>query len=160
MVSPRRYGRLDSVKRTRTFDHARLRHPAGPRAICDDIVLYVWNEVVVFVVLILAAEALTDGLLVDHKLDGLDPLDHLVTQLILDPKPERGAVDQAERLIIHLVCQDALGMERVLDRLRVIIRTRVQALAKRVENDPPDLGVRLDQLDEPGDRHAPPLRDG
>ena len=65
---------------------------------------YVWNKVVVFVVLILAAEAQTDGLLVDHELDGLDPLDHLVTQLILDPKPERSAVDQGERLRIHLVC--------------------------------------------------------
>src|SRR6516225_3204751 len=122
MVSPRRYGRLGSVKRTRTFDYARLRRPAGPRAICDDIVLYVWNEVVVFVVLILATEALTDGLLVDHKLDGLDPLDHLVTQLILDPESERGAVDQAERLVIHLVRQDALGMERILEGLRVIVR--------------------------------------
>src|SRR5262249_40294911 len=105
MVSPRRYVRLGSVKRTRTFDYARLRHPAGPRAICDDIALYVWNEVVVFVVLILAAEAQTDGLLVDHELDRLDPLDHLVTQLILDPKPERSAVDYAERLVIHLVGQ-------------------------------------------------------
>src|SRR6516165_785663 len=114
------------------------------------IMLYVWNEVIVFVILILAAEAQTDRLLVDHKLDGLDPLDHLVTQLILDPKPERSAVDQGERLIIHLVCQDALGVERILEGLRVIVRPRVQALAIRVENDPRDLGVRLDQLDNLG----------
>src|SRR5262249_8654696 len=122
--------------------------------------LYVWNEVVVFVILILAAIALADGLLVDHELDGLDPLDHLVTQLILDPESERSAVDYSERLIIHLICQDTLGMKRILEGLRVIVWAWVQALAKRVENDPPDLGVRLDQLDEPGDRHAPPLRDG
>src|SRR5262249_34266068 len=125
MVSPRRYGRLGSVKRTRTFDHARLRHPVGPRAICDDFVLYVWNEVVVFVILVLAAEALTDGFLVDRKLDGLDPLDHLVTQLILDPESERGAVDEGERLIIHLVCENALGVERIPKGLRVIVRPRV-----------------------------------
>src|SRR6516165_9466538 len=129
MVSPRRYERLDSVKRTRTFDHARLRHPAGPRAVCDDIVLYVWNEVIVFVVLILAAVAQTDGLLVDHELDGLDPLDHLVTQLILDAESKRSAVDRRERPVVHLVRQDTLGVERILHRLRVVVRPRVQALA-------------------------------
>src|SRR6516225_3794380 len=108
MVSPRKYGRLGRVKQTCTFDHASLRHPAGRLALCDHIMLYIWDEVVVFVILILAAVAQTDGLLVDHELDGLDPLDHLVTQLILDPEPERGAVDQGERLVIHFVCQDAL----------------------------------------------------
>src|SRR5215469_12012535 len=133
--------------------------PLG-RGLYAIIMLYVWNEVVVFVILILATEALTDRLLVDHELDGLDPLDHLVTQLILDPESERGAVDQAERLVIHLVCQDALGVERIPEGLRVIVRPRVQALAKRVENDPRDLGVRLDQLHEPGERHAAPLSDG
>src|SRR6516165_4278298 len=160
MVSPRRNGSLGSVERTRTLDYARLRHPAGPLAVCDHIMLYVRNEVVVFVVLILAAEAQTDGPLADHELDGLDPLDHLVTQLILDPKPERGAVNDGERLIIHLICQDTLGMKRILEGLRVIVWAWVQALAKRVEDDPRDLGVRLDQLDETGDRHVPPLRDG
>src|SRR5262245_27739006 len=98
--------------------------PLGRGLYAIIIILYVWNEVVVVVVLILAAVALADGFLADHELDGLDPLDHLVTELILDPKPERSAVNDGEPLIIHLVGQDALGMERILERLRVIVWAR------------------------------------
>src|SRR5208337_2100068 len=71
-----------------------------------------------------------------ETVDGLDLhhiLGHLVAELTFDPKPERRAVLDLERRIVHLVGEDRLRVKRVdkVDRL-VITAGVVERLLERV----------------------------
>src|ERR1035437_8971394 len=84
----------------------------------------------VLVVLGVAAFALVDRPHTLDELDRLDPFDHLEAELILDPKPQRRPVQMVQRLVVHLVSQQSLWMQSVLDREAVVIlaarETRVE----------------------------------
>jgi hypothetical protein len=51
-----------------------------------------WEQVEIFVVFVFAALAKTDGFPGLNELDPLDPFDHLVAKLVLDPEPQRSPV--------------------------------------------------------------------
>src|SRR5581483_1183036 len=57
----------------------------------------------VFVVLVVAALPLADGLATLDEFDRPNPLHHLEAELVLDPQPQRRPVQLAQRLVIHLV---------------------------------------------------------
>ena len=113
-------------------------------------------------VLGVAAFALVDRLDVLDELDRLDPLDHLEAELILDTQPQRGSVQMIERLVVHLVRQQCLRVQSVLDREAVVIlaardaRAERDALAKRVEDDRLRIGSRPDQFHQFRQRQSAP----
>jgi hypothetical protein len=74
--------------------------------------------------------AKTDGFLGLNELDPLDPFDHLVAKLVLDPEPQRSPIYLGERLSIHLGSEQAFCLEHVCEALRVIIGAPY--------NDPPN----------------------
>src|SRR6202451_2242437 len=71
-----------------------------------------------------AAAARDLGEIVD-RLDAHDVFGHLVAELALDPEPQRRAVPDFERLVIHLVSKDGLRMKRVDEPDRLVIAARI-----------------------------------
>ena len=71
----------------------------------------------------------TDSTLAD-ELDRPNPLDHLEAELILDPEPEWRAVLLVQRLEVHLVGQEALGMPEGLERVAVVVVPAFEPLAE------------------------------
>ena len=100
------------------------------------------------VVLVLSAFALAQLLFRFDKLDALDPLDHLVTELILNAQTERGAVHLGQRLAVHLAGQKALWFEDILQALCVIVGSTVEPVAKGEKSDDLCLWSRPDELDQ------------
>ena len=56
-----------------------------------------------------------------HRLDPHHVFRHLVAELPLDAQPERRAVRNRQRLIVHLVGEDGLRVEGVNQRDRLVI---------------------------------------
>src|SRR5689334_5884506 len=73
-----------------------------PRSGGDSHLLYIRQEIEVFVVLVLAAFAFSQQLLGGDELDALDPFDHFVAELVFDAEPERRAVDLGEPAAVHV----------------------------------------------------------
>src|SRR5262249_1062724 len=75
----------------------------------------------VLMVLVVAALPLAEGLVALAELDLPDPLDHLEAELVLDPQPQGRPVQRLERLAVHLVGQQRLGVHEVLQRVAVVL---------------------------------------
>src|SRR5262249_58751749 len=125
----------------------------------DILKSYIGDQIVVFVVLVLAAVALSNVRDAGHEFDRLDPLHHLVAELVLDPEPQRGAVDPVERPAVHLVGEDALGVKYVGHAVAVVVFAAVKSFAKGMEYDEPGLRRGLDELGELREREAAPFGD-
>ena len=100
------------------------------------------EQIEVFIVFVLAALSEADSLLRLDEFNSLNPLDHLVTKLVLNAQPQRGAIHLGERLPIHLGSKQALGLEYILKALRVVVRAAVERAAKGEERNHFGVGLR------------------
>src|SRR6478672_1032449 len=85
----------------------------------------------VFVVLGEPAVTLADRPDSPDELDRLNPLDHLEAELILDTQSQWRSVQVIERLVVHLVRQQGLRVQGVLEREVVVIPNALDALVER-----------------------------
>src|SRR5437764_538113 len=96
------------------------------------------------------------------ELDRLDPFDHLEAELILDTQSQWRSVQMIERLVVHLVRQQCLRVQCVLDREVVVISNALDALVERdalaegVEDDRFCIGSRPDQSNQLRQRQPAP----
>src|SRR5262249_17937548 len=100
------------------------------------------DQVEVFIILVLAAVALAHVLDPGDELDRLDPLDHLVAELVLDPQAQGSPVDPVERPAVHLVGDDALRVKHVGHAMAIVVFTAVKALAERMKYAEPHVRPR------------------
>ena len=75
----------------------------------------------IFVVLVISSFALADGPDGFYELYRLNPLDHLETELVLDPEPQWRAMQLSERLKIHFVGEQALRVAEIRNRVTVVV---------------------------------------
>jgi len=73
------------------------------------------------VVLVVATLTSTETSEIHHKLDRFDPFDLLEAQFILAAQSQRRAVEDADRLSIHLIGQDREMVRHVFDKVDVVI---------------------------------------
>ena len=90
------------------------------------------EEIVVFVVATLSRAQVVKAI---HEFDGFDPLNHLESQLVLAPQPQRGPVEDGQGLPIHLVREQRELMSHVVNAMHVVVAPAFTALGKGVEND-------------------------
>src|SRR5271157_302541 len=74
----------------------------------------------VLMVLAVTSFSFAEGPVALDELDRPDPLDHLEAELVLDPQPQGGAVQRTQRLVVHLVGQQCLGVHEVRERVAVV----------------------------------------
>lgn len=91
----------------------------------------------IFVVLVISSFALADGPDGFYELYRLNPLDHLETELVLDPEPQWRAMQLSERLKIHFVGEQALRVPEIRNRVTVVVLASLETFAERVEHNGP-----------------------
>src|SRR5437660_3194342 len=94
------------------------------------VVSNVRQYIEVFVIFVFSSLAEPDLLFRFDEFDAFDPLDHLVSKLILNPQPKRRSIYFRKRLAVHLESDKALRLENILDQLRIVIETAVERLAE------------------------------
>src|SRR5665213_2274924 len=105
------------------------------------------QKIEVFIVFVRSSLALAKFFFGFDELDPLNPLDHLVSQLVFDPQPQRSAMLAGQRIAVHPVGEDALRFQYVLQVLRIVVRLPVRVFTEREEGDSPGRRFRLDELD-------------
>src|SRR4029078_12477839 len=101
--------------------------------------------------------------------DVIDPLDahhifrHLVTELPLDPEPQRGAVGNWKSLIVHLVGENGLRMVGVNEPDRFIVfvffLAGLEQIVGTIEHDIARIRLELDAIEQRGKRYTLPFAD-
>src|SRR5437868_15423556 len=79
-----------------------------------------WQKIEVFVIFVLSALSFAQLLFRLHKLNALDPLDHLVAKLILDAQPQRSAIYFRERATVHARSEQTFALQNILKALRIV----------------------------------------
>jgi hypothetical protein len=82
---------------------------------------------VIFVIATLAGPKIGE---VSHELDRSDPFDHLEAQFVLAAKPERRAMQNAERLSVHLIGEDGQAVAHIVYLMDVIVAATRGALGE------------------------------
>ncbi len=61
-----------------------------------------------------------------HKLDRLDPFDHLESQLVLAAQSEWSAMQKVERLSVHLIGKDGQLMAHVSHGVNIVVNAALR----------------------------------
>src|SRR6185437_7905214 len=112
-----------------------------------------------FVVLVVSAVAASEVGEVGDELDPFDPFDLLEAELDLVAEPQRCAMAERERLVVHVVGEHREVVAHVLDGVGVVVDAFVGSFAEGVEDDPLRLGLRLDDVDDRLHRDTSPFCD-
>src|SRR5579883_2211061 len=82
-------------------------------------------EFVIFVIATLAGPKIGE---VSHELDRSDPFDHLEAQFVLATQPKWRAMQNAERLPVHLIGEDSQAVAHVVYLVDVVVAASRGAL--------------------------------
>ena len=91
-----------------------------------------------------------------NEFDRDDPFDHLEAELVLAAQPQRRAMQDADRLAVHLVGEDRQFVAHVLDLVNVIIAPAIGAVGQEVKYGVPRLRRRLHRIEDVPHCGTPP----
>ena len=90
------------------------------------------------------------------------PLSHLTClkpSWLSQPQPQRRAVPERQRQVVHVVGQHREVVAHLLHRVGVVVDAAVRSVAEAVEDDPPRRWERVDQVHHAGQGDTSPLGD-
>jgi len=108
----------------------------------------VWKQIEILIIFVCAALTFSDQLFRFDKLDALDPLHHLVTELIFHAQAKGRAIYLGESAVIHLERQNTLRFEKVFDKLRVVIDAAEERGPERKESSNAGRRQRSNEFDD------------
>lgn len=93
-----------------------------------------------------------------NELDALNPLDHLVSELVLDGPPEGRSIHGGRWLAVHFKREHTFRLQRRCRDPGCRSTSRVERIAKGIESDRICIRQGFNVLDDLSQRNAMPLR--